>query len=163
MAKRVIFVLAILSLVSLTAPSSISYVVQKGTPVAIKNFVSPEAGCNWSGVGGQVFDLAGVPMAGLVVRIQGTLEGISVMKYAVTGSAVKFGPGGFEINLTNHPVSTQGSLYLQLSDLSGALLSGRIPLTTYNSCDRNLLLVNIVEAQYDFDLFLPLIFDRARN
>ena len=43
------------------------YHLQSVNPVYLQNFVHPEAGCNWMGVGGQVFDKQGDPTQNLVV------------------------------------------------------------------------------------------------
>jgi hypothetical protein len=38
------------------------YRLQAGTPRFMANFIQPEAGCNWMGVGGQAFNLGGQPV-----------------------------------------------------------------------------------------------------
>ncbi len=141
----------------LTGASQILYVVQPGTPVGIQNFVLPEAGCNWAGVGGQVFDQTGSPVSGLIIKINGTVEGNSVLVYAVTGSSLQLGPGGFDVYLSDHPVATQSLLTLQLLDVTGAPLTGPIPLETFANCSQNLLLVNLVEKLFNAYQYLPLI------
>jgi hypothetical protein len=150
-----VLLLALLPILSGT--SQLIYVVQPGTPVGIQNFILPEAGCNWSGVGGQVFDQKGSPVSGLIIKINGTLEGNSVLVYAVTGSSLQLGPGGFDVYLSDHPIATQSVLSLQLLDVTGNPLTGSIPLDTFNECTQNLLLVNLVERFFDAFLYLPLI------
>lgn len=159
-----LFVLFSLAL-SLRIPRSVSasdaqskYLQQPGTPVAIQNFVHPEAGCNWSGVGGQVFDLERNPVTGLIVMVGGTLEGNQVLYYALSGSSTKFGSGGFDIRLADHPVASQGTLKIQLLDNAGKPISALIPLNTYDSCERNLILINLVEFPTDLIYYFPLIF-----
>jgi len=141
----------------LTSTSQIIYVVQPGTPVGIRNFVLPEAGCNWSGVGGQVFDQTGSPESGLIIKINGTVEGNPVLIFAVTGSSLQLGPGGYDFYLSDHPVATQSSLTLQLLDVTGFPLSGLIPLNTFTNCSQNLLLVNLVKKFLDNFHYLPFI------
>lgn len=159
-----LFVLLLLA-VSLRIPQSVSaseaqlkYLLQPGTPVAIQNFVQPEAGCNWTGVGGQVFNLERNPVIGLIVKVEGTLEGNPVLYYALTGSSIKFGSGGFDIQLAEQPVASQGTLKIQLLDTAGIPISASIPLNTYDSCDRNLILINLVEFPADLIYYFPLIF-----
>src|SRR5687768_15174933 len=43
--------------VSADLVSNFRYIVQSGTPLGITNFLHPEAGCSWLGVGGQAFKL----------------------------------------------------------------------------------------------------------
>ena len=158
MVSRLIFRVLLSALLPIIANSSQQvYVVQTGTPVGIQNFVLLEAGCEWAGVGGQVFNQAGLPVSGLIVKLDGTIEGDPVLVYVVTGSSLQLGPGGFDVYLTDHPVSTQSMLYLQLLDVTGAPRSTRIPLDTYSSCSKNLLLVNLIEITQSIFWYLPII------
>jgi hypothetical protein len=141
----------------LTGTSQILYVVQPGTPVGIQNFVLPEAGCNWAGVGGQVFDQSGSPVSGLILKINGMVEENSVLIYAVTGSSLQLGSGGFDVYLSDHPIATKSKLTLQLLDVTGVPLTGLIPLDTFDNCSQNLLLVNLVERDFNAFQYLPLI------
>jgi hypothetical protein len=130
---------------------------QPGTPAALPNFLQPEAGCNWSGVGGQVFDLSGKPVVGVNIVLTGSLEGKQHLEYALTGSSLALGPGGFQFKLADHLVSSQGALYLQVKDLNGFFLSPPIPFDTYLSCDKNFVLVNFVEVSPVYQYYYPLI------
>ena len=136
------------------------YVYQLGTPAAIQNFILPEAGCNWSGIGGQIFNPNGVPNTDLTIRVTGTLEGSQVFRVAVAGTSLQWGPGGFSIMLTDHPAASQGTLHLQLFDATGVPVSSQIPFNTYSTCDKNLVLVNLVLATFKFDSYLPLVHRR---
>lgn len=133
------------------------FITQSGTPVAIPNFVQLDKGCNWSGIGGQVFGLDGTPLTGLVIKLSGKLEGQDILYYAVTGGSLQFGPGGFLIELTDHPVASQNTATLQVLEITGVQKSGRIPLITYGDCTRNLLLINIIEIELTNPVFLPSI------
>lgn len=132
------------------------YMLQRGTPAAIPNFVDIGAGCNWAGVGGQVFDLAGSPMSGLIVQVRGTLEGRQIQSSVSTGSSTHFGPGGYEMKLADHPVASF-TLELLLLDAAGEPLSGRYRLQTYNNCQQNLLVVNLMSRLIENPLYLPVI------
>ena len=145
------------------AASTPYYWVQIGTPVAIPNFIQPEAGCDWLGVGGQVFDRTGLPVSGLVVRVTGTLEGNAISRFALTGGSTQLGPGGFEIPLTNHPVDSYGAIQLQLFDLAGAARSNSFALNPYQSCEQNLILVNLIEAPVNNHWYFPIIFFNRRS
>jgi len=125
------------------------YKVQVGTPVETTNFLYPEAGCNWMGVGGQVFSLEGEPVTGLIVEVSGILDGQEVLYLALTGGSPVLGPGGFEIKLADQPVASEGALTLQLFDLSGEPQTPRVNFDTYageGSCERNLILINYTEV-----------------
>jgi hypothetical protein len=117
------------------------FILQPGSPFYLPNFNHPEAGCSWLGIAGQVFDLDGTEIQGLVIR--------SGEFTAVTGDAIAYGPGGFEIQIGEAPVGSNGVFDLQVFDKSGQSLSERIFITTYEDCDQNLILVNFVRADED--------------
>jgi hypothetical protein len=133
-----------------------TYVPQTGTPTAISNFVNPQAGCNWVGVGGQIFKKSGAPDTGLVVRISGTLEGRPINVSAVSGSSLQFGPGGYDLALGNHPAAGD-TLWLQLTDLAGRPKSGEIRVPTFGTCNKNLTVINLVQTTFTKLNFLPLV------
>lgn len=128
-----------------STPTGTAYFVQTGTPAYIPNFVQPEAGCNWQGLGGQVFDLRGRPVPGLVIVVRGTLGGRNVLEYALTGSSQQFGPGGYDLKLADQLVASQGALTIELQDITGRLLSVVAPFDTRALCNQNLTVINWAE------------------
>jgi hypothetical protein len=133
------------------------FVPQKGTPIGIQNFVHIDKGCNWSGIGGQVFNKSGTPLTGLVIKLAGKLEGQNILYYAVTGGSVQFGPGGFLIDLADHPVASKYTATLQVLEITGLEKSAPISLITYGDCAHNLLLVNIRELPLLNPVYFPAI------
>jgi hypothetical protein len=124
----------------------VRFYVQPGSPIHIANFVEPESGCNWMGMAGQVFDLDGNPLAGIVVEIGGALDGQPIQQIALTGSSPIVGPGGYVIELSNRPVQSDGTIWFQLLDQDGTPKSARILLTTSGQCEENLIVMNLVEV-----------------
>ena len=133
------------------------YSIQEGTPLFLPNFIAPEAGCNWAGVAGQVFDQAGEPVAGLFVKIFGILDGQPVEVYTLSGAAVQVGPGGFEVTMTDHLVTGEVDMLIQLLDISGEPISPAMDLPFHANCEQNLTLLNFVRVSMDNEVFLPLI------
>jgi hypothetical protein len=133
------------------------FVPQSGTPVGIPNFVDPNRACNWMGIAGQIFDLNDEPMIGLVVRVVGTLEGNSFVVYGVTGGASKIGPGGYILQISDRPINSFDSVFLQVLDIGGNPITPRIQINTYDSCEKNLIIANVIETANQHSLFLPLI------
>jgi hypothetical protein len=132
------------------------FTLQRGTPAAIPNFLEPLAGCNWLGIGGQVFDQAGSPMHGLLIKVSGTLEGRQILQYVYTSTAQQFGPGGFALKLTDHLVSSR-SLKLQILDAAGNTLSLPFSFPTYATCRQNLLVINLAATPFEKSIYLPKI------
>ena len=98
-------------------------------------------GCQWSGVGGEVFDAAGNPLTGYVVR----LWAADMPRNAVSGDAPAYGPSGYEFTLGDHPRATAGFYVIELLDSAGRSVSPRYGLDTHAECDRNFVLVIFVE------------------
>lgn len=122
------------------------FAVQTGTPIGLPNWVHAEAGCNWLGIAGQIFDIDGLPAVSFVVEAGGTLEGAPVLGLALTGLDSAYGPGGFEIYLADHVAASQQTLWLEVKDTQGKQVSERIYLSTYADCNQNLTLINFVES-----------------
>lgn len=122
-------------------PGGPDFEVQEGSPVYVPNFVNEE-GCNWMGIGGQVFDTEGRPVVGLGVHLEGTLGGQFISLDTLSGSAPALGPSGYLFDLGNQPVASEGTLWLQLNDTAGVPLSDQFFVTTTESCEENLVLVN---------------------
>ena len=138
--------------VTLTVTVSTSVVpfeLSNGSPVAISSLgFHPEAGCNWMGVAGQVLDISGAPIStSVVVRLGGVLGGENKEITSLSGTAKQYGDAGYEIVLTSKPVTSQGTLWIQLLDQAGLPLSGQVYFDTFNSCDKNLVFINFRQVR----------------
>ena len=124
-------------------PGGMSFVVKAGTIKAIPNLFHPEAGCNWMGVGGQAFDLSGAPIQqGLIVQLGGTLEGRTFeTQMTLTTLAPQYGPGGYEFTISDHPIASKATLWLQLLDQASLPLSDKVYFDTYSDCEKNLVII----------------------
>jgi hypothetical protein len=120
---------------------------QSGTPAYIKNFTHPEAGCNWAGVAGQVFGPDNNPVSGFTVVISGSVDGSYINRSGVTGSAQAYGNGGYEVQLSSAPFTSDGSLTAYLLDTELKQVAAPVPVTTYQDCQSNLLLLNYVKVK----------------
>ena len=121
--------------------------LQPGTPVYLPNFIDISSGCNWTGVGGQIFDKDKNPISGLVVEVTGIVDGNEIMLLALTNTAEIIGPGGFEIPIADHLINEPNNLYIQIMNLNGEFLSRRIQFNVIPACDKNLILINFVEIE----------------
>jgi len=136
-----------------------TFLLQAGTPAGIPNFLQPGQGCAWAGIGGQVFDLAGEPVSGMMVKVSGVYQGQTLSKVAVTNSSQGFGPGGYDLYLGSQPQATR-TLTLQLVDVTGAARSQSYRLITYADCQHNLLVVNLRERIIVGRWYFPLVRQR---
>jgi hypothetical protein len=125
------------------------YFVQSGTPAYIKNFAYPAKGCNWLGIAGQVFDPDGLPVLNLIVSVKGKLGIADIDVFSMTGLAEgdAYGPGGYEIQLSNQPYQTNGSLNIQVFDLNANPLTVPLIFNTSADCEKNLVIINFTSNQ----------------
>ncbi|HEY5571569.1 MAG TPA: hypothetical protein VIK64_01025 [Anaerolineales bacterium] len=146
--------------------SSRKYVVQPGSPRWLPNFSHPELGCNYLGIAGQIFDRDGLPAKMLVVEAGGVLQGTDLFALSLSGITQNFGPGGFEIILSDHVIESNDSVWVQVYDLQGLPLSERVFVDTLADCQRNLALVNFVEfsfSEVQTRFFLPAVFNSSQQ
>lgn len=123
-------------------PSGAAIVPQPDSPKFTVNFANTKA-CQWMGAAGQVFDnKTNGAVAGLAVRIGGQLSGIPFDLTSLTGSAPAYGPGGYEFVLSDHPIASTKSLWMQILDTAGVPLSDKIYFDTSDKCSENLVLFN---------------------
>ncbi len=124
--------------------SDMPFVLHDGNPQYIPNLYHAELGCNWMGVGGQVLSLNGAPVTGVVVKLGGQLAGQDVEKVTVSGIATKYGPAGYEFDLTdivNEPTASSFSLWVQLLDQAGLPMSDQIFFDTYQECEKSTIII----------------------
>lgn len=119
--------------------------LQPGSPKWLTNFIHPEEGCNWMGVGGQIFDVQGTPVANLLVKLSGSLDGENIDMIALTGGALYLGPGGYEFKISDHPIASNEALWISILDQGGNALSDPFTISTYGSCDQNYGVLNFTE------------------
>ena len=141
------------------APPRIQYTIQPGTPIALTYFPHPELQCNWMGVGGQVFGLDSKPMTGLILELRGELANQAITQLSLSGSAPAWGPSGYEFQLANQPIASDGTLWIQLFDVQGMPLSDKIYFTTYGDCLKNSIMINLqqISANDVTRQYLPLL------
>ena len=120
-----------------------AFVLQRGSPSPITGAqFHPDAGCKWSGVAGQATSLNGEAVKGLFVQLGGTISGVDTIdSLTMTGLAPQYGPGGFELTLSDKLVSSNGTLWIQLLDQQNLPLSDRIFFSTFDDCEKNLIII----------------------
>jgi hypothetical protein len=130
-------------------PAGYVYEIQTGSPYFIANLYNQDKGCDWMGVGGQVVDMSGAPVTGLIIRLGGNLPGNppSQPMLSLTGVALNYGQSGYEFTLADKPVASRGALWLQLLDQAGIALSPQFPFDTYAECDKNLIIINFKQVR----------------
>jgi hypothetical protein len=131
-------------------PQGYPYILHQGSPIAIANISHPDLGCEWMGVAGQVFDLSGAPVTGLLIRLGGRLPGVADPKdmLSLTGTALDYGREGYyEFTLADRPIASNQSVWVQLVNQEYTPLSEKIYFDTYESCDKNLIIVNFKQVR----------------
>jgi len=131
-------------------PTAVPYSLQLMNPYYLKNFTHDDLGCDWLGVAGQIFNLEGKVQKDIVIRAGGEINGTPVVEEMAMPLAepeidLAYGPGGFELTLADLLADTESEVWIQLFSLEGDTLSDKIYLTTYDDCQKNLILLNFVE------------------
>lgn len=108
--------------------------------VFTQNFAN-QAGCAWQGIGGQVFDLNGSPLNGLLVRVFGP----NLDRLVQSGSNTQYGEAGWEQPVDN--VINTNTYFVQLETTAGTIISPRVQVTFPGDCARNLALVRFIQTR----------------
>ena len=118
--------------------------LQSGSPKYIKNYAHLSDGCEWVGVAGQVFDKDGKPLLNSVVMVYGKIDGKTIKNVGVTGvpGADIYGPGGFEIKISDNIFASEKLISIQVFDLKGISISDAVSFDTYADCAKNLVIIN---------------------
>lgn len=104
-------------------------------------------GCRWLGLAGQVEDLQGRPVTGIRVAAGGQVNGSPLEMTSMTGTALQYGPAGYEFKLADAPFASNGVFWVQLIDQAGLPLSRQVVFDTRSECDKNLILVNFEQVR----------------
>ena len=99
------------------------------------------------GVAGRVFDMQDRPVKGVRVVLYGFLDGKTVQLLSLTGTAVQYGPSGYEFTLSDTPVDSKGQLYVRLLDQSDLALSDKVYFDTFSDCNKNLILIDFKQVR----------------
>ena len=97
------------------------------------------AGCQWLGVAGSLTGLDGQPVQGLAVEVSGE----NFREVAFSGSAARWGEGGFEFMLGAAPRTAEYTL--RVLGPTGGAVSEVITVETGNTCRTNLAVIEFVQ------------------
>jgi hypothetical protein len=132
----------------LATAGGMPFVLQSGNPLAIANIYHPDLGCNWMGVGGQVFDLKGAVVLGQQIQLGGVLNGTPIPSgYPTLTGVLPYAPGYYEFTLGDKPSASTGKLWVQLVDQAGLPMSDKIVFDTYDDCQKNLIIINFKQVR----------------
>ncbi len=105
--------------------------------------VHPDSDCKWLGVAGQVLDVNKKPLIYQTIQVIGTLDGKSVQFTTLSGTTPKalYGEAGFEVVLSDHPIASTQSLWIQLFDNTSQPLTDKVYFDTFTDCAKNLVFI----------------------
>lgn len=99
------------------------------------------------GIGGQIFDNNGSPKQGMIIELGGTIQGLAVTGLAVSGTAQSYGPAGYELPISDGPIASSKTLFVQVRDQAGVAVSEQIFFDTFDDCEQNLILINFNQTR----------------
>ena len=94
------------------------------------------------GVGGQVLDGSGEWMNNMVITVQGEVDGKKYDLLGMSGAATQYGPGGYEIVISDQLFISTDQFHITLKDLSGNPLSDPYIFSTFDDCAKSLIIIN---------------------
>jgi hypothetical protein len=101
----------------------------------------PDKNCEWLGVAGKVLGTDAKPLQFQEIQLGGTLDSKTVSLFTLSGTASGYGQSGFELVLSDHPIASTQTLWIQLLDNTAKPLTNRIFFDTYSGCTQNLVMV----------------------
>ncbi len=131
----------------ITPESKPRFMLQYGNPIYLPNFNHPESGCEWLGIAGQVFDEEGREIKDLWVMSGRTSDNEDEVRSALTGTALAYGLGGYEIQLLEDVMESEALFWVKILDQDGQALSEQIFFDTIKDCDKNLIILNFIPHQ----------------
>lgn len=112
-------------------------------PFAVDDIVYQEndssAGCQWLGIAGTLIGLDSQPVVGLAIEVSGE----NFREVAFSGSAARWGDGGFEFMLGAAPRSA--TYTLRVLGPTGGAVSDLITVETGNTCRTNVAVVDFIQ------------------
>lgn len=123
--------------------------VLQGDPTGMKSTLfKPNSNCSWLGVAGNVYDLQGRPVQGIIVQMGGSYNYQKVdVKFTLTGLARAYGESGYEFTIADVIVPSSQTLWVQLVDQAAIPLSEKVYFDTYADCNRNVILINFKQVR----------------
>ncbi len=120
----------------------------QAAPAAVRSVTfKPETGCNWQGVAGQVVDMQGRHLVNIGIHLKGTYDGKTISTQSITGTHTEYGESGYEFQLGTSPIRSIALLSVQLVDQAGLPLSDLVVFDTFETCDKNLVLINFRQVK----------------
>jgi hypothetical protein len=128
-----------------TAPSTTSTATSMPASADITYVAStdfhPDLLCKWMGIAGKVLGTDGKPVLFMEIQLGGNLNGKAINYVILSGNATAYGPSGFEQVLSDHPIASTQTLWVQLLDNTAKPLTDKIYFDTYSTCTQNLIMV----------------------
>lgn len=116
------------------------YDLRNGQVIFTQNFANT-AGCAWQGLGGQVFDINGLPLNGLRIHVFNN----QFDQFVDSGSNSLYGAGGWEVPVGS--VISANIYFVELLSPGGTVISPRVQVGFPSDCVKNLALVNFEQKR----------------
>jgi len=102
-------------------------------------------GCDWASIAGTVTGLESQPLNNYRINIVDAEDPSNLDVNVFSGSALTFGDGGFELPLGGSPIARDYEV--QLLSPSGAPVSEPFTVSTRDSCDENVVIINFQQIR----------------
>jgi hypothetical protein len=114
----------------------------RNNQIAFTSNFANTAGCQWQGLGGNVFDMSAQPLPRIRVHVY---NGVEVDLFSESGSNTLYGQAGWEIQVAN--TINAGTYFVELQSPDGTLISPTVQVTFPGSCEGNTAIVNFEQTR----------------
>jgi len=129
------------------AASEFNFISQAEPQAVSASLFVASRGCDWLGVAGQVLDLRDSPLSGTKIELGGYFDGKPVSMLTLSGTAVQYGPSGYEFTISDQLIASHDALWVRLLDQADLPLSARVVFDTSSDCARNLVVINFRQVK----------------
>ena len=87
------------------------------------------------------------PLISQQIELGGTLNGLTISEMTLSGLATAYGQAGFEFPLSDHPIASTQTVWIQVFDISSKPLTDKIFFDTYSTCTQNLVMAVLTKTR----------------
>ncbi len=126
----------------ITPTQAPAFTVLPPSPSLTSNFVNPGAGCNFMGIGGQVYDMNNQPLPGIQISVT---SDTGFNQTTISGSNTTMGQSGWLIQVDTKvsPIT----YIVELKSPQGVSLSNKVRVSFPGTCEQNLALINFKQGR----------------
>ena len=122
-------------------PPGFPFRIQEGSPAYTAN-LDAAVGCQFEGIGGQVFGMNNEPLQNVTVNVS---SNTGFNQSTISGSNPRYGQAGWQVQVNS--AAAPGIYSVELRSQQGVPLSPKVQVAFPGTCSQNLALVNFFQTR----------------